>query len=531
METEHGVQEAQTYWIEPTALELMQLNVPGQLSPQELAAMPDTTEHLRELTKRMLEEHGENAKSEYDRYIGTEERELAISPETHNAIGEMLRGKNILVTGAIGVIGGALLAELQKYAPGRIAGISRGTRVPNEDYTPVERVEYRNCDIRDKDGLRKVFSENQPDVVIHLAAERSPGKAELEPKEAISTNVFGTETLLEVMEEFADDKESDELPRYIHASTGKAVRPYSPDVYCGSKKAGELIVSRFAARMQTRGKAFLASAGRFTHNVDQSIVIKNFKEALDDNSVLSMHDPLDEFYVESAKESAQLLLLGALEAQEGELTVSAITDLGDPIRLFDVALGAIASHVGDAEAYATLENPPLLYVHGKPAGYEDEHYPGHYHPMVSGDISPLIGPLDGDIDETPKYSKHPDHKWIYQLDKFGILYIPEASTQFEDELEILLTACGMENSEHLLRSTLQNVSWAGMHARLASVPLPNLWRQIDHLTHPRGSKPNILDEHHMMDDIILRVAEQREKVVAHKSASTALASDVELVLN
>jgi len=60
--------------------------------------------------------------------------------------------------------------------------------------------------------------------VFHVAAQRDPGLAEVEVHRTVSTNVLGTRTVLTAAAEAG-------LPQVVCASTGKALRPYSPDMY------------------------------------------------------------------------------------------------------------------------------------------------------------------------------------------------------------------------------------------------------------------------------------------------------------
>lgn len=85
-----------------------------------------------------------------------------------------------------------------------------------------------------------------------VAAQRDPGRAEVEVHRTVSTNVLGTRTVLTTAAEAG-------VPQVVCASTSKALRPYSPDMYTASKRAGEWVASGVAA-----ASGMLISAGRFT---------------------------------------------------------------------------------------------------------------------------------------------------------------------------------------------------------------------------------------------------------------------------
>jgi hypothetical protein len=79
-----------------------------------------------------------------------------------------------------------------------------------------------------------------------------------------------------------------------------------------------------------------------------------------------------------------LLLAAEAGAQPGSLRVHAISDLGWPVTLLDVALGVLA-WTGSATP---------IYFSGYDRGYEATAFPGLYDPMTAGDVSPLISAFE-----------------------------------------------------------------------------------------------------------------------------------------
>jgi len=88
--------------------------------------------------------------------------------------------------------------------------------------------------------------------------------------------------------------------------------------------------------------------------------------------VIKLHSPDIAFYVQSALESAQLLLNTCLGAERGEFRVFAISDLSWPVSLMDLAL--------DVLARSGLPTP--VYISGYDQGYEEIPFPGLYDPMT-----------------------------------------------------------------------------------------------------------------------------------------------------
>ena len=109
----------------------------------------------------------------------------------------------ILVTGGAGFIGSHTVVELQNagHEPvildnlynasekvlGRIEAIT-GKKVP-----------FYQVDIRDREGLNKVFDAEKPEAVIHFAGLKAVGESVKKPWEYYDNNITGTLTLVDVM--------------------------------------------------------------------------------------------------------------------------------------------------------------------------------------------------------------------------------------------------------------------------------------------------------------------------------------------
>jgi nucleoside-diphosphate-sugar epimerase len=326
-----------------------------------------TLRQLRELTQSLTAAKP-GAAEEHARFLAIAERGLCL-PEAELA--DRLRDATVLVTGGTGCIGSMLMAQLAARCPGRLVSVSRGVTAGWPRHADAE---YRNADVRDRAVMDGLISEVKPDVVFHVAAQRDPGLAEVEVHRTVSTNVLGTRTVLTAAAEAG-------VPQVVCASTGKALRPYSPDMYTASKRAAEWVASGVAASSD-----MLISAGRFTHVLDNSIIYKRLLSWADEagEGVIRLHSPDIAFYVQSAHESAQLLLLACLGSQRGEFRVYAISDLGWPVSLLDLALAVLAS--------SSSATP--IYLSGYDRGYEEIPFPGLYDPVTAGDVSPLLNAFE-----------------------------------------------------------------------------------------------------------------------------------------
>lgn len=340
-------------------LQLMARDVPpGQ---RELA--PAARRRLVELTARLRSARPDSA-NELRRYLAVRERTIPMPREEVRAA---VAGRRIMVTGGSGCLGAALLDQLAALGPAQLASASitpAGREVPG--------VRYLWLDVRDRGAVEALMREHRPDVVFHLAAERDPGLAEREVVRTVHTNVLGTRNVAEAAEHAG-------VERLVYASTGKALRPWTPEAYAGSKRMGEWVLGQVAARGR------VACGGvRFTHVVDNSIVLDRFRRWCRAGDVVRLHSPDTLFYAQSAVESAQLMLTALVEAARPVLRLCMIRDLGWPVSLLDLALGVVAETGGTAP----------LYIAGHEPGYEQAPYPGLYDPLLAGEVSPLVNAME-----------------------------------------------------------------------------------------------------------------------------------------
>ncbi len=226
-------------------------------------------------------------------------------------------------------------------------------------------------DVRDISRVRTTFLLKRPEVVIHLAGQRQPALAERRVAETLSSNIFGTMSVLAAAGETG-------VPRVVTASTGKALRFFASEVYTASKKLAEYLVAQGPARWGTS-----CATVRFTHVVDNSLVYQRFHRWARAGEPIHLHAPGIAFYAQSAREAAQLLMASSAPPSAAPPTVAAITDIGWPHDLLELALDLIEEeNSGSAISFSGYE-----------PGYVDQIFPGTFDPL-RGDHSPLFNVLE-----------------------------------------------------------------------------------------------------------------------------------------
>lgn len=167
---------------------------------------------------------GLGALNRLERILGRPERPLPLDEPL-----AALAGKRILVTGAKGSIGSALLTHLDAVA------------------TDVD-----SLDVRDEEAVRATLTSADPEVILHLAAAKSAPDGERDPMSALEINVIGTRNVLA------------HAPRGCHVVTASTCKSCEPETaYGASKLVAERVtlnaggsVARFYNVVESSGNVF-----------------------------------------------------------------------------------------------------------------------------------------------------------------------------------------------------------------------------------------------------------------------------------
>ena len=113
---------------------------------------------------------------------------------------------NVFVSGGLGFIGSHTCVELIN-AGYDVVVIDNLDNSSSEALKRVEKitgkpVKFYKEDVRNKEALRKIFSENNIEAVIHFAGLKAVGESVREPIMYYDNNLIDTIALIEVMNEF-----------------------------------------------------------------------------------------------------------------------------------------------------------------------------------------------------------------------------------------------------------------------------------------------------------------------------------------
>lgn len=243
------------------------------------------------------------------------------------AIAGYVEGRRVLVTGAGGSIGSELCRQLVGFRPARLVMLDRdesalhGVQLSIEGRALLDSPDLVVADLRDPARMVQVFREQQPEVVFHAAALKHLPLLERHPGEALKTNVWGTQTLLEVASAFG-------VEAFVNISTDKAADPSSVLGY--SKRIAERLTAEAARRT---GRRYLSV--RFGNVVgSRGSVLLTFRAQIEAGGPVTVTDPAVTRYFMTVEEAVQLVVQAGALGEPGEVLV---LDMGDPVCIADLA--------------------------------------------------------------------------------------------------------------------------------------------------------------------------------------------------
>lgn len=248
-------------------------------------------------------------------------------------IGELIKGKSILVTGGGGSIGSELCRQIAKFNPSRLIIFDI---YENNLYNIEMELKQNHYDekfeivaivgsVRDKKRLEQVFKKYNPYLVFHAAAHKHVPLMEVSPLEAIKNNVFGTYNVANYADKYS-------VKRFILISTDKAVNP--TNIMGATKRMCEMIIQAFNQKSKTE-----FAAVRFGNVLGSNgSVLPLFKKQISAGGPVTVtHKEITRFFM-TIPEAVSLVLQAMSYAKGGEIFV---LDMGEPVKIYDLAVSLI----------------------------------------------------------------------------------------------------------------------------------------------------------------------------------------------
>jgi FlaA1/EpsC-like NDP-sugar epimerase len=306
------------------------------------------------------------------------------------SIAGYLTGKRVLVTGAGGSIGSELCRQIERYAPGELVLLDRdesalhAVQLSIEGRAMLDDERLAVADIRDRPRLEELFDRHRPEVVFHAAALKHLPLLQMHPDEAVKTNVWGTQNLLEVAEQFGTE-------RFVNISTDKAADPSS--VLGWTKRITERLTSH-AAQVSAGGTYLSVRFGNVLGS--RGSVLTAFRTQIEAGMPVTVTHPDVTRYFMTIEEAVQLVIQSGAIGGDGDVLV---LDMGEPVRIADVARQMVEQAERPVDIVFTGLRPGEK-LHEVLFGEDEERRPGPHELILHVAVEPLC-PAAVDLTELP----------------------------------------------------------------------------------------------------------------------------------
>ena len=253
------------------------------------------------------------------------------------AIGKMLAGRRILITGAAGSIGSEMSRQVAKFKPADLILVDQAETpmhdmrmymANNHKDIHVETIVTSICKER---RMEAIFAQYKPEYVFHAAAYKHVPMMEDNPAEAVQNNVFGTRVIADLAVKYGTKK-------FVMISTDKAVNPTNVmgcskricEIYCQSLNNSLWEKTQKTGKMTTQ---FVTT--RFGNVLGSNgSVIPIFKEQIKKGGPVTVtHQDIIRYFM-LIPEACRLVLQAGTMGHGGEIYVF---DMGKPVRIADLA--------------------------------------------------------------------------------------------------------------------------------------------------------------------------------------------------
>ena len=298
---------------------------------------------LLNLGVRIFMSSGEKEWNQNDDYTKVQLKEISIEDllprdQIHvdmDSIGNLLRGKKIMITGSAGSIGSEMVRQIAVYNPTELILIDQA-ETPQHNIRLMMHFEWPNikahtivANISNEERMDKIFHAYRPDYVFHAAAYKHVPMMENNPSESIQNNILGTKVIADLSVKYG-------VKKFVMVSTDKAVNPTNVmgcskricEIYCQSlnkminEHAGDKPVTQFVT---TRFGNVLGSNGS---------VIPLFEKQIKNGGPVTVTDPNIIRFFMLIPEACKLVLEAGTHGSGGEIFVF---DMGKPVKIADLA--------------------------------------------------------------------------------------------------------------------------------------------------------------------------------------------------
>lgn len=246
---------------------------------------------------------------------------------------ENFAGKTLLITGGTGSFGNAVLdkyldsdlKEIRIFSRDELKQDNMRHKYQQKDPVNSEKIKFYIGDVRDINSVRNAM--HGVDYIFHAAALKQVPSCEFFPMEAVKTNVYGTENVLQAAIEA-------KVKKVICLSTDKAAYPINA---MGTSKAMMEKVAVAKARTVDPEQTMIAVTRYGNVLASRGSVVPLFINQIKSGSELTVTDPNMTRFIMTLEEAVELVVYAFENAEAGDIMVqkapaSTIGDLRDAVR-------------------------------------------------------------------------------------------------------------------------------------------------------------------------------------------------------
>lgn len=248
-----------------------------------------------------------------------------------------IRGSVVMITGACGSIGSEIVRQVATYKAKKIILVDQA-ETPMHDMALEMKEKFPEADIvlfmgdvQNRDRMERAFAEYRPRFVFHAAAYKHVPMMEINPSEAVLTNVMGTKNIADLALKY-------DVYKFVMISTDKAVNP--TNVMGCTKRLAEAYTQSLFFDAKRKGKKTQFITTRFGNVLGSNgSVIPIFRRQIAEGGPVTItHRDIIRYFM-TIPEACSLVLEAGCMGNGGEIYVF---DMGKPVKIYDLATRMIS---------------------------------------------------------------------------------------------------------------------------------------------------------------------------------------------
>ena len=248
-----------------------------------------------------------------------------------------IKNSVVLITGACGSIGSEIVRQVATYKASKIVLIDQAETPMHEMQLELQKnfpdasIELFVGDIQNYERMEVAFNTFKPKFVLHAAAYKHVPMMELNPTEAVMTNVLGTKNIADLSLKY-------DVRKFVLVSTDKAVNP--SNIMGCTKRLAEIYCQSLFFDSQKQGSKTQFITTRFGNVLGSNgSVIPLFRKQIQNGGPLTVtHRDIIRYFM-TIPEACSLVLEAGCMGNGGEIY---IFDMGEPVKIYDLAVRMIS---------------------------------------------------------------------------------------------------------------------------------------------------------------------------------------------